>query len=88
MSAVLASRGRVLSSQQVRFSDSPVRLGQQARCAGEAAVVSVRTDPETGDLMAIILQCGCGEVTVVECNYGAPAAAESAEPHVETSGQR
>jgi len=69
MSAVLATRGRVLSSQQVRFSDSPVRLGQQARCAGEASVVSVRTDPETGDLIALILQCGCGEVTMVECTY-------------------
>lgn len=71
MNAVATSRGRVLSSQQVRFSDAPVRLGQKSGCRTEAANVSVRTDPETGDIVAIVVQCGCGEVTVVECNYGA-----------------
>ncbi len=70
MNAVANSRGRVLSSQQVRFSDAPVRLGQKLGCRTEEANVSVRTDPDTGDVIAIVVQCGCGEVTVVECDYG------------------
>lgn len=70
MSAVLSSRGRVLSSQQVRFSEAPVRLGQQTRCSKDASTVSVQTDPDTGDVVAIVVHCGCGEVTVVECAYG------------------
>lgn len=70
MSAVLSSRGRVLSSQQVRFSEAPVRLGQQTRCSKEPSTVSVQTDPDTGDVVAIVVHCGCGEVTVVECAYG------------------
>lgn len=71
MSAVTASRGRVLSSQQVRFSDAPVRLGQSSRCPREETKVSVQTDPDTGDVVAIVVHCACGEVTIVECGYGA-----------------
>ena len=74
MSAVMTSRGRVLSSQQVRFSDAPVRLGQQSRCSNEESTVSVRTDPLTGDVIAIIVNCGCGEITVVECAYESESA--------------
>lgn len=70
MSAVLSSRGRILSSQQVRFNDAPVRLGQQARCAKDPSTVSVQTDPVSGDVVAIVVHCGCGEVTVIECAYG------------------
>ena len=69
MSAVVSSRGRVLSSQQVRFSDAPVRLGQQVRCHRDESTVSVRMNPETGDISEIILHCGCGEVTIIECSY-------------------
>ncbi len=69
MSAVMISRGRVLSSQQVRFSEAPVRLGSKSRCNNQDSTVSVRTDPLTGDVLAIIVNCGCGEVTVVECSY-------------------
>lgn len=76
MSAVVSSRGRVLSSQQVRFSDAPVRLGQQMRCHREESTVSIRTNPETGDITEIILQCGCGEVTVIECSYDVAAESE------------
>lgn len=76
-----------MSSQQVRFSESPVRLGQQARCNSEESTVSVRTDPETGDLMAIIIHCGCGEVTVVECNYGNHVAEQHSAPDVTVSAE-
>ena len=70
MSAAAASRGRVLSSQQVRFSDAPVKLGPAlAKCTVTEASVSVKTDPVTGDILAIEVHCGCGEVTVVECSY-------------------
>ena len=70
MSAVAASRGRVLSSQQVRFSDAPVKLGPTlAKCTQKDATVSVKTDPITGDLLSIEVHCSCGEVTVVECSY-------------------
>lgn len=78
MSAVAASRGRVLSSQQVRFSDAPVKLGPSlAKCTQKDATVSVKTDPVTGDLLSIEVHCSCGEVTVVECSYG--NATDSAE---------
>ena len=71
MSAVAASRGRVLSGQQIRFSDAPVKLGPSlAKCTQKDATVSVRTDPVTGDLLAIEIHCSCGETTVVECLYG------------------
>lgn len=63
------ARGRILSSKQVRFSDAPVRLESQARCPQSEASVSLKTDPITGDALAIVVRCGCGEVTVVECNY-------------------
>ncbi len=66
------TRGRILSRQQVRFSDAPVRLGTQPRCTQSQSSVSLRTDPDTGDVLAIVVQCGCGEVTVVECNYDSP----------------
>ncbi len=70
MGAVAASRGRVLSSQQVRFSDSPVKLGPTlAKCSVEEPTVNVKTDPVTGDLISIEVKCSCGEVTVVECSY-------------------
>jgi hypothetical protein len=26
-------------------------------------------NPETGDISEIILHCGCGEVTIIECSY-------------------
>ena len=74
MSAVLSSRGRVLSSQQVRFSDAPVKLGPSlAKCTQKDATVSVKTDPITGDLLSIEVHCSCGEITVVECSYGVVA---------------
>jgi hypothetical protein len=73
MSAVLNSRGRVLSSEQVRFNTAPVRLGQQLRCHQDQATVSVRTDPETGDLLAIVVHCGCGEEIMIDCQYDAEA---------------
>ena len=84
MSAVISSRGRVLSSQQVRFSDAPVRLGQQVRCHRDESTVSVRTSPETGDIMEIILQCGCGEITVIECSYDVGSEPEVGTVDLET----
>lgn len=71
MTAIAASgtRGRVLSGQQVRFSDAPVRLGSQNRCSHAEPSATLRTCPDTGDVLAIVVQCGCGDVTVVECHY-------------------
>lgn len=31
-------------------------------------------DPDTGDIMTIIIRCGCGEETVVSCLYTEPSA--------------
>ncbi len=70
MSAVISTKGRVLSSQQVRFSDAPIRLANQTRCAPTAEQVSVITDPATGDVTSIVIHCDCGEVITVECGYG------------------
>ena len=70
MSVVMSTKGRVLSSQQVRFSDAPIRLANQARCAPTAEQVSVITDPTTGDVTSIIIRCDCGEMITVECGYG------------------
>jgi len=70
MSAVVNAKGRVLSSQQVRFSDAPIRLANQTRCVPTAERVSVKTDPTTGDVTSIVIRCDCGEVITVECGYG------------------
>ena len=70
MNAVMTSRGRILSRQQVRFSEAPVRLGAQTHSLHSEPSVSVKTDPETGDVVEIVVQCICGEVTVVTCDYG------------------
>lgn len=67
--AVSGTRSRVLSRQQVRFSDAPVRLGTQNRCSHAEPSATLRTCPDTGDVLAIVVQCGCGDVTVVECHY-------------------
>ena len=70
MSAVISAKGRVLSSQQVRFSDAPIRLANQTRCLPTAERISVNTDPTTGDVTSIVIRCDCGEVITVECGYG------------------
>ncbi len=67
--AAAGTRSRVLSRQQVRFSDAPVRLGSQSRCGHAEPSATLRTCPDTGDVLAIVVQCGCGDVTVVECHY-------------------
>lgn len=70
MSAAISAKGRVLSSQQVRFSDAPIRLANQTRCVPTTEQVSVITDPGTGDVTSIVIRCECGEVITVECGYG------------------
>ena len=69
MSAVISARGRVLSGQQVRFNDAPIRLANQSRCVPAGEPIVIQTDPETGDVTSIIVRCGCGEVMTVECGY-------------------
>ena len=69
MSAVSSVKGRVLSSQQVRFSDAPIRLANHTRCLPIQERVSVVTDPATGDVTSIVVRCECGEVITVECGY-------------------
>jgi hypothetical protein len=69
MNAVISARGRVLSSQQVRFSEAPIRLANHTRCAPTAERVSVNTNPATGDVTSIVIRCDCGEVITVECGY-------------------
>jgi hypothetical protein len=69
MSAVISARGRVLSGQQVRFNDAPIRLANQTRCVAAADRVTVQTDPATGDVTSIVVRCECGEVITVECGY-------------------
>ncbi|MBL8816037.1 MAG: hypothetical protein JNL58_08400 [Planctomyces sp.] len=63
-------RGRILTRQQVRVSDAPVRLDSQASCSsGQAAKVTLETDPVTGEVTEIHVHCACGEVTILECRY-------------------
>ncbi len=69
MNAAVTTKGRVLSSQQVRFNDAPIRLANQTRCLPSSERVSVKTDPATGDVTSIVIQCECGEVITVECGY-------------------
>jgi len=69
MSAVIGARGRVLSSQQVRFNEAPIRLADQSRCLPTAERISVKTDPASGDVISIVVQCECGEVITVVCAY-------------------
>ncbi len=69
MTAVVSAKGRVLSGQQVRFSDAPIRLANQPRCAPAADRITLQTDPVTGDVTCITVQCECGEVIKLECEY-------------------
>jgi hypothetical protein len=69
MSAIMTSRGRVLTRQQVRMSEAPIRLSSPSPCLQGESGVSVKTDPETGDVMELVIRCNCGEVTVVKCDY-------------------
>ncbi len=69
MNAAVSTKGRVLSSHQVRFNDAPIRLANQTRCSPASERVSVKTDPTTGDVTSIVIQCECGEVITVECAY-------------------
>ncbi len=69
MNATVTTKGRVLSSQQVRFSDAPIRLANQTRCLPASERVSLKVDPTTGDVTSIVIQCECGEVITVECAY-------------------
>ncbi len=63
-------RGRILSRQQVKVSDAPVRLDSQANCgSGQPAKVTLETDPVTGEVTEIHVHCACGEVTILECRY-------------------
>lgn len=69
MTAAVSTKGRVLSSQQVRFSEAPIRLVNQPKCVPAAERFTVKTDPATGDVTSITIQCECGEVITVECGY-------------------
>ena len=55
MNTAVSSKGRVLSSQQVRFNDAPIRLANQTRCLPASERVSVKTDPTTGDVTSIVI---------------------------------
>jgi hypothetical protein len=68
------SRSRVLSGTQVRLSTNPIRVGgarpSPAACEpGKATVQEVRD--AGGRLKEIHVQCECGVVTVVGCDYAA-----------------
>ena len=69
MNASVSTKGRVLSSQQVRFNDAPIRLADQTRCLPASERISVKTDPATGDVTSIVIRCECGEVITVDCRY-------------------
>lgn len=69
MTAVVSAKGRVLSGQQVRFSDAPIRLANQPRCVPAADRITLQTDPVTGDVTCITVRCECGEVIKLECEY-------------------
>lgn len=69
MSAPAGTKGRVLSGQQIRFSNAPVRLANHSRCVPGADRITVNTDPATGDVTSIVVRCDCGEVITVECEY-------------------
>jgi hypothetical protein len=63
-------RGRILTRQQVKVSDAPVRLESQSTClSSQPAKVTLETDPVTGEVTEIHVHCACGEVTILECRY-------------------
>jgi hypothetical protein len=69
MTQTAISRGRILSSQQVRLSDAPVSLEMVTSCTPKSSRISVETDPLTGDILSISVICSCGEVTRLDCHY-------------------
>ena len=69
-----STRGRVLSSEQVRLSAQPVRVGGRTAANGDdgadaPGVQEVRN--AAGDIVEIHVRCACGDVTVIACDYAA-----------------
>lgn len=85
MSAFHSSRGRVLSGQQVRVSSAPVTLAPMsvapqhhhnmnpqnsiAQNGAGSATIRMESDPVTGEITEIHIECSCGELIVLECHY-------------------
>lgn len=62
-------RGHVLSGQQVRLSGEVVSLTERLNCSTPQPKVSLVTDPGTGDVLEIHVECSCGEHIVLDCHY-------------------
>ncbi len=75
-----ATRNRILSGGEVRVSAAPIRVGANSAMGmqsgsphtnGEAhhapTVKEVRD--AAGNVTQIHVQCGCGQTTVIECEY-------------------
>ena len=66
------TRGRVISGGQVRLSTQAIRVGGHsgAEAAGSPGVGNVREVRDAaGNVAEIHVQCECGKVTVVACDY-------------------
>ncbi len=66
------TKGRVIAGGQVRLSPQAVRVGSPSAASGDGkpGVASVRVVRDAaGSIVEIHVQCECGKVTVVACDY-------------------
>ena len=66
------TKRRVLSGEQVRVHNQPVRVGGPATgsAACDAGAANVREIRDaSGNIAEIHVQCECGSVTVLYCDY-------------------
>ncbi|MCA9050332.1 MAG: hypothetical protein KDA89_16465 [Planctomycetaceae bacterium] len=68
------SRGRLLSGQQVRLREEPVRVGlppavtdAEEHSPGGSHIEQVRD--VSGNVTEIRVCCPCGHVTIIACDY-------------------
>ena len=71
-SAVKPSASRILSSAAVRMSSDRAPVGgvMEEACASNP---KNETRQRNGAISEIVITCGCGQQTVIECDYTDPA---------------
>ncbi|MBX3444720.1 MAG: hypothetical protein KF774_20135 [Planctomyces sp.] len=76
MSTILRSAGsRILSADAVRVARDRLPLsGETEVCEGG---VQVTAREQEGVVREIIVACACGKITVLECDYDVPSAAQA-----------
>jgi len=75
-----ASRSKILSGGDVRISAAPVRVGANSAFGSNAGMPHHHGDADgtpkvqevrdaSGNVTEIHVQCGCGQTTVIACEY-------------------